>query len=177
MHHRILLAIDGSRPSDLAVDEAAKLGGEGVQLKVITVADNPYLLLANPYGIYCNVETMREAIIEKCHHALQKAQRKLASLGVRAELHLVDLAETANFSIAEAILNYADTWQADLIVLGTHGRKGITRFFMGSVAECVARTSIRPVLLVRDRAATLVRQDDVPVACNREHGSSHSLLL
>lgn len=52
-------------------------------------------------------------------------------------------------SIPEAIADDAETWPADLIVIGTHGRQGLARLFVGSVAEGIARVASKPVLLVR----------------------------
>jgi nucleotide-binding universal stress UspA family protein len=52
---------------------------------------------------------------------------------------------------AAEILKIGRRWHPDLIVIGTHGRGGVSRFFMGSVAEDVVRRASRPVLTVRGR--------------------------
>ncbi|HEY3343035.1 MAG TPA: universal stress protein, partial [Anaerolineae bacterium] len=69
------------------------------------------------------------------------AQLKVRGLQVRAELCVGN--------VAESILDYADSSQADLIAMSTHGRHGIGRFLLGSVAEKVIRAARVPVLLVR----------------------------
>jgi nucleotide-binding universal stress UspA family protein len=51
--------------------------------------------------------------------------------------------------VSEVVVEQAKVWRADLIVLGTHGRRGVGRFLLGSDAEQVARTASVPVLLVR----------------------------
>jgi nucleotide-binding universal stress UspA family protein len=52
----------------------------------------------------------------------------------------------------EAILDYAERWPADLIVVGSHGRKGLQRFLIGSVSETVARHARCSVAIIRTRA-------------------------
>ena len=59
------------------------------------------------------------------------------------------LSETFGRGVADQVVTQANTWPADLIVMGTHGRRGIRRLLMGSDAELVLRTSPVPVLLVR----------------------------
>jgi nucleotide-binding universal stress UspA family protein len=150
MYQRILLAVDGSSTSNAALREAAKLVSEGAQLHIITITEDPFLVFASPYGVGYTFPSLREAIIEEGRQVLLMAQLQLAELGIKADIHVVDLGSTGTTNIPEAILNYADRWEADLIVLGTHGRQGVKRFFLGSVAEYVVRTSHKPVLLVRD---------------------------
>lgn len=149
MYQKILLAIDGSPTSNAALQEAAKLAGEGTQLQVITIVEDPILVFANPYGVHYDFGALHKAIRQDGLIILEKAQQQLLSLGIKAEMHLVNMHETGSFTIPDTILKYADTCQADLIVLGTHGRRGFKRFFLGSVAEHVIRTATKPVLLVR----------------------------
>lgn len=59
------------------------------------------------------------------------------------------LLETLGHRVAELIIKQAKKWRADVIVLGTHGRRGLARVLMGSDAEIVVRESPVPVLLVR----------------------------
>jgi nucleotide-binding universal stress UspA family protein len=69
---------------------------------------------------------------------------------VAFETHLITI-ETLKQSASEAIASDAETWGADLIVIGTHGRRGLRRLFLGSVAEGVARAAATPVLLIRGK--------------------------
>jgi nucleotide-binding universal stress UspA family protein len=57
--------------------------------------------------------------------------------------------ETIGHRVADVIAAEAAAWPADLIVVGTHGRRGVNRLLLGSVAEGVARVATRPVLLIR----------------------------
>ena len=71
------------------------------------------------------------------------------SAGVAVETTLITI-DTLKKRIPEVIAEDAETWPADLIVIGTHGRRGLARLFLGSVAEGVARVASKPVLLVRE---------------------------
>jgi len=62
------------------------------------------------------------------------------------------LLETMGHRVADHVASQAKTWPADLIVMGTHGRRGIRRLLMGSDAELVLRTSAVPVLFVRGQS-------------------------
>jgi nucleotide-binding universal stress UspA family protein len=59
------------------------------------------------------------------------------------------LRESAGARIADVIVERAKRWRSDLIVMGTHGRRGVSRMLMGSDAELVVRNASAPVLLVR----------------------------
>ena len=63
------------------------------------------------------------------------------------------LVDNRGFPIADLIVEYAQRWKADVIVLGTHGRRGFSHLLMGSDAESVVRSSTIPVLLVRSSDA------------------------
>jgi nucleotide-binding universal stress UspA family protein len=81
-----------------------------------------------------------------------EARRRLTAIlararaaGVRARAQMVE------GGAVERILGMARRWRPDVIVIGTHGRSGVRRFLMGSVAEHVVRRAARPVLTVRGR--------------------------
>ncbi|MNC85079.1 hypothetical protein D3C83_06550 [compost metagenome] len=80
---------------------------------------------------------------------LAKAEAKARKQRVRVKTVLV---ENVIRSVADVIVGQARKWRADLIVLGTHGRRGISRLVMGSDAEGVVRTTPVPVLLLRSKA-------------------------
>lgn len=84
---------------------------------------------------------------------LEKAQREAAARQVEAETLLHD---TATGAVAESILDEVARQGCDLIVMGTHGRRGLRRLTLGSDAEAVVRLSPVPVLLVRheDKSGT-----------------------
>ena len=156
MYKKILLATDGSATAELAMREAARLAQDGAVLRVAVVVDNPALRYPAPYGITYDVGAMRNAVLEGGRQILAKALKQLEDLGVNAEGHLVDQTESVSGDTARAILAEANSWGAEVIVIGSHGRSGMKRLFLGSVAEHVMRASSLPVLLVRGRPGEAV---------------------
>ncbi len=152
MYKRILVAIDGSKISDLALEEAISLAREmKSQLMLLHVNEGlppqwepegaPFLILPE----------MLEAIAEAGKSLLRRARERAERAGVAAETRLV---EALGRRTAQLVSEEARQWRADLLVLGTHGRKGFDHLLMGSVAEGVIRTAPMPVLLVRQRQST-----------------------
>jgi nucleotide-binding universal stress UspA family protein len=79
---------------------------------------------------------------------LDKAGAVAREAGVSAETALIKI-DTLGQRIPQMIAADAEAWPADLIVIGTHGRRGLSHLFLGSVAEGVARVASKPVLLFR----------------------------
>lgn len=88
------------------------------------------------------------ADIERIEEQLSRHGNGDAVTGADAEVEIVE-AVVRDVAAGPAILNYAEENDIDLIALGTHGRRGIRRFLLGSVAEEVVRRANRPVLTVR----------------------------
>ena len=145
-YKRILVPVDGSATSNKGLDEAVKLARAGrSRIRVLHVVDDT-LALSSPDG--AGVNYALDALRQAGRQALAVAEGRLRRAKVGAESGLVD-----NFAgrVAEAIVEQAKRWRADLIVMGTHGRRGFDRLLMGSNAELVARYSSVPVLLVPAR--------------------------
>lgn len=146
MYSRILVAVDGSPNSTHALGHAAELArGLSARLRIIHVVDMGLL----PYGPELNIDI--EALIEARYAGAEKilaaAREGVKDAGVEVEAQPVDPA-TPTQHVAATIVETAASWPADLVVLGTHGRRGFERWLLGSVAEGVARRSSVPVLLV-----------------------------
>ncbi|MEI2614313.1 MAG: universal stress protein [Methylotenera sp.] len=77
---------------------------------------------------------------------LKSAETEAANVGVKTETKMV---ETFGHRVSKLILDEANAWPADLIVMGTHGLRGVERLVLGSDAETVIRKSSVPVLLVK----------------------------
>jgi nucleotide-binding universal stress UspA family protein len=92
------------------------------------------------------------ALVDSGRQVLAKAKSLVDKAGARADTSLI---EQFGGRASDSILAEAEKWKADLIVLGTHGRRGLRRALLGSDAEEVVRNSKVPVLLVRDRTADL----------------------
>lgn len=143
---KILVPVDGSPASLRGLAEAISLVKQvNGTLRIVHVVDE--LLMSDvPLGTdYYNkwVEEMRE----RGKKTLREAQAFARTRDIDAETALV---ETIGKRAADLIVEEARQWPADIIVMGTHGRRGINRLLMGSDAELTLRTSPVPVMLVRE---------------------------
>lgn len=149
MYKRILVPVDGSPPSNKGLREALKLAKEKQCTMMLLHVVDELIITATPEAVYDAteiIESLREAGEEVLRASVETAQRE----GVTAESELV---ECVGGRAADIIVDRAKKWRADLIVLGTHGRRGVRRLVMGSDAEEVVRLSPVPVLLVRAEPA------------------------
>ena len=145
MYQRILVPIDGSETSLRALQEAIRLGYSAAQLRLVYVVEDVYALDAEGYAVI-DFDALQQAARHTGERTLALAAEKVRQAGKRAE---ADLLETGGQRIASVIESEARRWQADLIVIGTHGRTGLSRLLLGSVAEGVVRVASVPVLLIR----------------------------
>jgi nucleotide-binding universal stress UspA family protein len=145
MYQRILVPIDGSQTSERALHEAIRVANREAQLRLVYVLVENYLLDAEGYA-YIDLADLQKAMRHSGERALALAAEKVRQAGATAETALL---EASGERIASVIENEARHWQADLIVIGTHGRSGLNRLLLGSVAEGVVRVATAPVLLVR----------------------------
>jgi nucleotide-binding universal stress UspA family protein len=104
------------------------------------------LIIANDF-LAINYGELVDRLRDDGQKILDAAAARARAKGVASES---DLIETIGGQAAREILNVSRKWGADLIVMGTHGRRGIRRLALGSDAEVVLRNSGVPVLLVRD---------------------------
>ncbi len=145
MYQRILVAVDGSATSDLALDEAAKLArDQRAAVRLVHALDQAALVLDTPYVLQEFLDAARKAGEE----ILERGKARMKAAGIDAETRLAGV-EAFGERIAALISAEAVAWPADLIVIGTHGRRGFSSVLMGSVAMGVVRTAPVPVLLVR----------------------------
>lgn len=146
MYQRILVPIDGSPTSLQGLTEAMRLAKiTGGQLRLLHMVDA--LSLTMTMGAY-------GAFNANIYNDLQKEGQKILEDGRQLALDAgvaVDVAmqEGARNRLADLVLEQVKAWPADLVVLGTHGRRGVGRMLLGSDAEQVARSCPVPVLLVR----------------------------
>ena len=146
MYQRILVPFDGSATSSRGLDEAIGIATlTGASLRLIHMLD--ILDFTNGFetaAIYTDhvIPFMRRTGKE----ILQGGKARAENAGVRADTVLLEGMKTR---LCDAVAEQARAWGADLIVIGTHGRRGVGRMLLGSDAEQIVRTSIAPVLLVR----------------------------
>jgi len=147
MYKHILVAVDGSDTSNLALQEAMKLAKEQqAALRLIHVVDETpvYMTMDTAYALADFQRVVREAgqkVLATCTATARQA-------GVEVDTKFVIL-EVPTQRICDAINEEAKGWPADLIVIGTHGRHGFNHLLLGSVAEGVIRLAAKPVLVIR----------------------------
>lgn len=143
---RILHPTDFSRASGAAFTRAVAMAkADRAQMLLVHVLAPPMPLAGEGYispKVYDDLETSARRYAQKRLAALQARARKA---GVKAVTLLAD--GVAHEQIARA----AKAKKADLIVIGTHGRTGLAKFFLGSVASRVVAAAACPVLTVRGR--------------------------
>ncbi len=141
MYARILVALDGSEDSDRALREALKVAQDShAKLRVVHAVDVVPHGEVGPY-----FDQYRQSCLDAGQAVLDRAVALARDAGASVETALV---ETATIHPSSEILEEAKRWSADLIVLGTRGRSGLTRLLMGSVAEEIVRHAPVPTLLV-----------------------------
>lgn len=149
MFKRILVPIDGSPPSNLGLREAVKMAkDQKATLCLLHVLDQRVITQGLDGMTYLSAEYVDEYIA-----ALRKEGKAiLAKAGAQVNKNRIKcqtvLVETIGKPVAEVIIDQARKCRADLIVLGTHGRRGLTRIVLGSDAEGVVRAARIPVLLM-----------------------------
>ncbi|MFD1599107.1 universal stress protein [Halobellus rarus] len=139
MYETILTPVDGSAPSETAADHAIRLARDAdATLSVVSVVDVEALSAAK-------LDT--KALLDGYE---AEAERHVAAVADRARESGVDV-ETAVLRGApyRAILDRAEAVDADLVVMGSHGRRGLERYLLGSTTERVLRLSPAPVLVLR----------------------------
>ncbi|MBI5436074.1 MAG: universal stress protein [Nitrosomonadales bacterium] len=148
MFKRILVAVDGSHTAELALQEAIKLAKEHqAQLRIVHAVDNVTLNLGAEIP---NPSEISDAMIKSGQEILRKAGDMARVAGIQVGTRLIET-DTLGQRIPEMIAADAEAWSADLIVICTHGRSGLSHLFLGSVAEGVVRVATKPVLLIRGK--------------------------
>ena len=145
MFSRILVPMDFSAPSDAALDYARSVAMRfDASLHLLHVADDPYRALYSGQVFVPEVERLRRQMVNDA------AGRLKARL---TEWDVTDFAATVDAIIgtpAGSIVEYAEGHGIDLIVMGSHGRSGMSHVLKGGITERVIRTAPCPVLTVRE---------------------------
>jgi nucleotide-binding universal stress UspA family protein len=149
MYQRILVPVDGSHTSTLGLQEAVRMAiDQRARLRLIHVVDDA--IIAQNFEGFVNTGDLLDSLREAGKDAIAKAVALARRHDVRAEASVI---ETMRDRVADVIVREAKKWKADLIVMGTHGRRGVGRVVLGSDAEAVLRETPVPVLLVRSPPA------------------------
>ena len=150
MFRRILVPLDGSPTANRGLDAAIALAkNQSARLCLVHVVDELVVTQGLNGTMYVppgNIEDLLSALRASGEKLLRKAGEKIRQRRIRFDTALI---ETAGHRVADLIVKQAKKWHADVIVLGTHGRRGLSRVVMGSDAEMIVREAPVPVLLVR----------------------------
>ncbi|MDP9155937.1 MAG: universal stress protein [Pseudomonadota bacterium] len=156
MYKRIIAPVDGSETSRHALDAALELARDhDAELRPVYVIDVPPLSYS---GAAFDPTPIRDAFVTEGEHVLADAAAKMKRYGVKGTTSMVEVEPLAD-DIAQRIEHTAQAFGADLIVMGTHGRRGWRRLLLGSVAEHFVRLSTMPVLLVPHHPSTQMKPD------------------
>jgi len=141
MYDRILVPTDGSPEVERAVSHAVDLAAaHDATLHAMYVVNSASF---TTMPMETGWEGVGEMLREEGETALERVQALGSAAGVDVETHLLE------GSPSREIVRFAEECGSDLVVMGTHGRGGIDRLLLGSVAERVVRSSSVPVLTVR----------------------------
>ena len=145
MYKRILVPIDGSDTGRRGLKEAITLAAEQKATLCLLHVTSDYPVMAEVASMV-DMEKYRDRLHQYGRGLLEEAKTLAESVGLGVETQLREL---KGGRVADAILQEAKSTSCDLIVIGTHGRRGFSRVLLGSDAENVLRESPVPVLLVR----------------------------
>lgn len=143
-YQHILVPVDGSETAYAAIGQAANLA-KAFNAKISVVQ----VLTLDPYiaAEYITAQQTNE-LIERARRSLEKdlneAKAKFSELGIKVNTQLLE-----GQSISTEIVKASHALGADLIVIGSHGRTGIKKLLLGSVAQSVLAEATAPVLIVR----------------------------
>jgi nucleotide-binding universal stress UspA family protein len=149
---RVLVATDGSEHGNAAVRAVAtRPWPQGSEFKVLSSPEYPVLVGEYPYYAPEEVKELSTRSLNNAKEAIQTGTESLKQAGLNASGEVIEPMDTP----AHLILTVAEEWKSDLIVVGSHGRRGFDRLVLGSVSESVALHAKCSVELVRT-AATAV---------------------
>ncbi|MBI2321738.1 MAG: universal stress protein [Chloroflexi bacterium] len=143
MYTRILVPLDGSKLAEVALPHAVTLAKQSKGTVVLLRVTQPVTAMVMPEAAYVDWDRIQAEIEAEARAYLADVSARLAAEGLAVQTQL----KTAD--PAEAIIETAKTGGADLIVMATHGRSGLGRWVLGSVADRVVRAATAPVLLIR----------------------------
>jgi len=145
MYKHILVPVDGSKTARLGLNEAIKLGKTlRAQLRLVHVVNKlPWVSSEVSSSL---MQQLIDQLRGNGESILHEAITLVRAAGLEADTRLIEALGT---EAAESIIEQASSWPAELIVCGTHGRRGVRRLLMGSDAEYIVRHSRVPVLLIR----------------------------
>jgi nucleotide-binding universal stress UspA family protein len=147
MYDRMLVAVDGSPTSASGLGEAIRIAAlTGAKVRLVHVLDAwSYTNGFETPVVYC--EEVVPFMRKEGSRILDEARKRVLQAGLEVSSLLI---EKVTQRVAELVVAQASDWGADLIVIGSHGRRGLDRAMMGSDAEQIVRLASVPVLVVKE---------------------------
>ena len=151
MYQKVLVPLDGSKLAECVLEHVKSIA-TGCQVPTVvllrvveTISPPSYFYLRHEMDEDTTYRDAKETAEAQAKNYLSEMAERLKEEGIAVENDM------AYGLPADEILNYAEQKQVDLIVMSTHGRSGISRWFSGSVSEKIVRQSLIPVLIVTPR--------------------------
>jgi nucleotide-binding universal stress UspA family protein len=150
LYGKILVPVDGSKTAALGLNEAIRLAkNQSARIRLVHIVNELIVVPPDAYSsdfgqVIDMLRTGGQAILNDAESAVRRA-------GIEVDTALV---EAMGGHAGNHIVQQAKEWGADLMVCGTHGRRGIRRLVLGSDAEYIVRHTPVPILLVRSREPT-----------------------
>lgn len=150
MYRKILVAVDGSESSKRALNEAIRIAAlSGAEVHAVYLVEKAPVF---PYTGHYDMATMNHNLRQLGLTTLNEAAQAMAAAKVDGDTELLEM-DNMTDDIAKCLQRCARDYGADLVVMGTHGFRGVRRAVLGSVAEKFLRLSTCPVLLMREQTA------------------------
>jgi len=147
MYQKILVPIDGSDTAALGLNEAIRLAkNQGARIRLVHIVNELIVVLPEAY---IDIGRVVDSLRSSGQTILANGEAVVRGAGVEVDTRLV---EAMGNAAGDQIIQLAKEWGAELIVCGTHGRRGIRRIVLGSDAEHIVRHTPVPILLVRSGA-------------------------
>ncbi len=147
---KILLATDGSACSDAAIEEvSSRPWPEGSEVKIISAVNQAAYFMPSPLAGAPNYYTEFDRLAHETAEAAVKSAA--AKLGARVDKSLTVISKVIVGPPGRVVVEEAETWGADLIVVGSHGYGALNRFLLGSVSQAVSSHAPCSVEIVRRR--------------------------
>ena len=144
MYNTILVPLDGSKRAEAILPHAEALAQlHGAKVVFLEVVEPPPLAMGSETAFFENFQEELEQRTKQAGVYLASLKGEFREKGIEARVRV------AHGPVVEAIINAAEREKADLIVLVSHGRSGLSRVFYGSVAAGILQRADRPLLLIR----------------------------
>jgi nucleotide-binding universal stress UspA family protein len=145
MYKKVLVPLDGSELAECALEHVNNLFQKGAigEVTIFTVVRVDFHW-NDAYNKYLDLNAMREALFDKARKYLSGVESRLVSLGMKVKTAVLEGQRPA-----DAVLEYAQKNEMDMIAIATHGYTGLKKLMFGSVAYGVLHDSHVPVLLIR----------------------------